>query len=108
MKSHRLPLVLVVTALALLLTPFAGCPLPGGGGGDNLSTLAFVKTAIPVQFDASLKVGNDLIVFGTGPLTGVSYVVPSTNPIAGTAIPGSPRRPWASPSFTPAKRSSST
>ena len=90
MKSHRIPLVLIVTTLALLLTPLGGCPAPGGDA-NSLSTLPFVKTAIPVRFDASLKVGTDLIVFGPGALTGVSYVVPATHPTAGTAVPGAPR-----------------
>lgn len=53
----------------------------GGGGGGPLSA---TQTAIPVRFDAALVAGDDLIVFGTGAVTGVQYVVPSTSPGAGT------------------------
>jgi len=59
-----------------------------GGGG---TTLNIVKTDIGVRHDAALKCGDDLIAFGTGTATsstvGVSYIIPSTAPTAGTAVP---------------------
>ena len=66
-------------------TPGAGqptpTPTPGAGGG-----LTIVKTSIDVRHDAGLECGDDLIAFGTGTLTGISYIVPSTNPTAGTPV----------------------
>jgi hypothetical protein len=64
------------------------CDDGGGGGGGGGTTLPFtiVKTAIDVRHDAGLLAGDDLIAFGTGPTTGVSYVYPSTNPAAATTV----------------------
>lgn len=104
--KNRLSILLVLLAACSFLMPIGGCPTTtgsttdgtdgttdgtGGDGdtGDAVQTdFTVTKTAIPVRYDASLKIGDDLIVFGTGSLTGVSYVVPSTNPTAATAIPG--------------------
>ena len=95
--------LLVVLAMVVLVTPIGGCPPPTDGNttdgttddtqntatGDEVQTdFTVTQTAIPVRFDASLDIGDDLIVFGTGTVTGVSYVVPSTKPAAATAIPG--------------------
>jgi len=94
MKPQRIPLVLVVATLAILVGSLGGCPPTDNNNnntGDNLSTLPVTKTSIPVRFDGSLKVGDNLIVFGTGALTGVSYVVPATTLTAATAVPGTPR-----------------
>jgi hypothetical protein len=52
------------------------------------SGLTVTESDIPVRFDSSIKLGDDLIVFGTGNLTGVAYIVPSTAPTAATPIPG--------------------
>lgn len=59
----------------------------GGGGNGTVPTLTIVKTDISLRADAKLRCGEDLIAFGTGVLTGISYVVPSTAPTAGTAVP---------------------
>ena len=58
-----------------------------GTTGGTTTTLTIVKTDITVRHDADLECGNDLIGYGTGPTTGVSYIVPSTAPTAGTAVP---------------------
>jgi hypothetical protein len=58
------------------------------GGITAQTALDVTKTSVPVRFDASLEVGDDLIVFGTGNLTGVAYVVPTAQPTAATLIPG--------------------
>ncbi len=67
-------------------------PVAGEATVDGAITaqtaLDVTKTNIPVRFDASLEVGDDLIVFGTGNLTGVGYIVPSATPTAATFIPG--------------------
>lgn len=88
-------------ALTLLALPLGGCPVDNGPPDDNgddtngnlgppvdTSIFTVVTTDIPVRHDASLRVGDDLIVFGTGANTGVAYVVPSTDPTAATAVPG--------------------
>ncbi|HWL93802.1 MAG TPA: hypothetical protein VNT79_09725, partial [Phycisphaerae bacterium] len=58
---------------------------------NNSNTSGFVAavTSIPVRFDASLRVGDDLIVFGIGAVNGVQFVVPSANPTSGTDFDGS-------------------
>ncbi|MBN2445717.1 MAG: hypothetical protein JXO22_03275, partial [Phycisphaerae bacterium] len=64
-----------------------------GGTTDGGGATAFniVKTDIFVRHDASLLCGTDLIAFGTGyggsSTIGVSYIIPSTNPTTGTAVP---------------------
>lgn len=58
-------------------------------GGDGQGKLTPVKTSIPLRFDAGLECGDDLIAFGTDVLVGVSYVIPSQNPTAGTPVPDS-------------------
>ena len=92
-------------ALLLLAALNTGCPQPMGddpndpnGVGSTptevtmddtaLAGLNVVLTEIPVFYDASLEVGNDLIAFGTGNLNGVAYVVPSEDPTVATAVPG--------------------
>lgn len=61
-----------------------------GDGSGGTAALQIVKTAIPVRHDAGLYCGNDLIAFGTesasSSIVGVSYVIPSTSPTAGTAV----------------------
>lgn len=54
--------------------------MPGG------TSLTFVKTAIGVRSDGGLIAGDDLIAFGTGATTGVSFLVPSLHPTAGTPV----------------------
>jgi len=58
-------------------------PTPAAG-------LTIVKTDIPVRHDAGLECGDDLISFETGTPetvnTGISCIVPSTNPTAGTPV----------------------
>lgn len=56
-------------------------------GGTDTAGLTIVKTGITMRHDAGLRVGDDLIAFGTDTLTGVSYIMPSTTPTAGTAVP---------------------
>lgn len=81
-------------ALGLMLTAGLGCGTgtpggdPGGGGGGASNPLPFtiVKTDIDVRYDAGLACGDDLIAFGTSATTGVSYILPSTNPAAATAV----------------------
>ncbi|MCK4343205.1 MAG: hypothetical protein KAY37_15945 [Phycisphaerae bacterium] len=85
--------LLLFSTLCLFLMPLGGCPtglddLSGITDGIGTSTLPVTKTSIPVRYETSLEVGNDLIVFGTGALTGVSYVIPSQNPTTETAIVG--------------------
>lgn len=63
---------------------------PGGNGGGGAATpFTIVRTNIDVRHDAALRVGNDLIAFGTGAVNGVSYILPSTSPTTGTAVPNS-------------------
>jgi len=65
------------------------------GDGDSvcdhecLGGCSIVKTDIALRHDGSLRVGDDLIAFGTGALNGVSYIIPSENPTAGTPVPNS-------------------
>ncbi len=89
--------------VGLVVLVVGGCPTgtttTGGttqtGGGTTTETevtvqtgLTVTQTEIAVRFDSSIELGDDLIVFGTGNLTGVGYIVPSTDPSAATAIPG--------------------
>ncbi len=64
---------------------------PADGAIIAQTALDVTKTGIPVRFDASLEVGDDLIVFGTGNLTGVGYIVPSAHSTGATFIPGAYR-----------------
>ncbi|MBN2448402.1 MAG: hypothetical protein JXO22_16870 [Phycisphaerae bacterium] len=63
-----------------------------GGTTDGSGTAAFtiVKTGISMRHDAALRCGTDLIAFGTGygdsSIIGVSYIIPSTAPTAGTPV----------------------
>ncbi len=61
----------------------------GDGGGDGAVPFTIVKTDIDVRHDAAIRAGNDLVVYGTGVNTGVSYLVPSESPTAGTPVPNS-------------------
>jgi hypothetical protein len=58
----------------------------GNDDGSGTGGLTIVKTGISVRHDADLECGDDLIAYGTGPVTGVSYIFPSQNPTAGTAV----------------------
>lgn len=61
-----------------------------GTNGDGTVGLTIVKTGIAVRHDAALLCGNDLIAFGTAAgsnIVGVSYIIPSTAPTAGTPVP---------------------
>ena len=49
--------------------------------------LTIVKTNIALRHDADLECGDDLIAFGTDTIVGVSYIVPSLAPTAGTPVP---------------------
>lgn len=88
-------LILVLSAIAIVgpgcdvvnVPPGAGGNIDPGRRGDTLFTV--VKTNIDVRHDAALRAGDDLVAFGTGPTTGVSYIIPSTNPDAGIAVPSS-------------------
>ncbi|NLX13602.1 MAG: hypothetical protein GXY44_08115 [Phycisphaerales bacterium] len=55
-----------------------------------------------MRSDAKLLCGDDLIVFGTGMLNGVSYIVPSETPTVGTPVPND--AVFRSKSFAVAKR----
>ena len=104
MKAHRPLFLSALVASGLLMTTLGACPGLTPLTEDNTDTdnntdntnavdtntsdLAVVTTDIPVRFSASLKAGDDLIVFGTGSLKGVSYVVPSLHPVSGIAIAG--------------------
>lgn len=61
----------------------------GGGGGGGSTPFTIVKTNIDVRHDAALRVGDDLIAFGTAAVSGVSYIFPSMTPTTGTAVPDS-------------------
>ncbi len=89
--------------VGLVILAVGGCPTgtttTGGttqtGGTSATETqltvqtgLTVTQTEIAVRFDSSIELGDDLIVFGTGNLTGVGYIVPSTDPAAATPIPG--------------------
>ena len=75
-----------IFCLVLSLNARCGTPLGGGGGGGTDPSFTVVKTDIPVRFDAGIKAGDDLIAFGTGLTTGVSYILPSTSPKTGTPV----------------------
>ena len=97
MKSY-LSSMLVVTVACVLLAPMGGCPLPDDGDPNTTtpvvapkSDLTWAETGFEVWHSASLEVGEDLIAYGTGQLTGVSYFVPSQNPTTPTAVPGTYR-----------------
>ena len=62
--------------------------IDGDGTDGDTTDLVIVKTDIAVRHDAGLRVGDDLIAFGTGALDGVSYIIPSEAPTAGTPVPG--------------------
>ena len=59
----------------------------GDGGGGGTTTLSIVKTNIEVRHDAGLRCGDDLIAFGTGAVTGVSYIIPSAGDTSARIIP---------------------
>ena len=80
MKKLRM-LVFLTGIAVLLVSPIAGLPVA--------SALTIVKTDIAVRHDAGLQCGDDLIAFGTGTITGVSYIIPSEAPTTGTAAPNS-------------------
>jgi hypothetical protein len=63
-------------------------PTTGSGAITAETALKVTQTQIPVRFDASLTIGDDLVAFGTGNFTGVGYVIPSTIPAEATAVPG--------------------
>jgi hypothetical protein len=76
---NKLSMIVFLTGIAVLLVPpIAGLPVA--------NALTIVKTNIAVRHDAGLKCGDDLIAFGTGILTGVSYIIPSEAPTTGTAV----------------------
>ena len=97
--------VLALVLLGLCLA--GGCPTTGGlvgalladsnsagtgsGAIEKETALKVTQTQIAVRFDASLKVGDDLIAFGTDNFTGVGYVIPSTKPSEATRIAGAYR-----------------
>jgi hypothetical protein len=54
----------------------------------DTSIFTVVTTNIRVAQNASIKCGDNVIVFGTGTHSGVSYVVPSAAPQVGTPIAG--------------------
>lgn len=60
-------------------------------GGNNNSGSQFirgaVKTNIFVHPQAKILAGNDLVVFGTGPTSGVGYIVPSAGDTTSRTIP---------------------
>jgi hypothetical protein len=109
--KHGLVLTLVSMFALALFVGMLGCPSAapppaadggtgdgggttdgGGGDGGGAAGLTIVKTDIPVRHDAKLLCGNDLIAFGTetaGATVGVSYIIPSTAPTEGTAVPNS-------------------
>jgi len=86
-----LPTLLLSGLLVAGLACGTGFPDGGDGGAGGGGTLPFtvVKTDIDVRHDAAIRAGNDLVVYGTSATTGVSYLVPSTNPTTGTAVPNS-------------------
>lgn len=106
MKATIANSVLLV-ALGIFITQIAGCPTSSTNGDGTTDPndgivipddfdpneiragIVVIDSAIPLQFDGSLEVGTDLIVFGTGLLNGVGYVIPSTNPTESIAVPGS-------------------
>ena len=49
----------------------------GGDTGGGAVTLTAVKTSIEVHNSARVSAGDDLVVFGTGAVTGVGYIIPS-------------------------------
>ena len=59
----------------------------GNDNGNGGSTLNVVKTAISVRHDAGLQCGDDVIAFGTGTLSGVSYIIPSAGDTSARTIP---------------------
>ncbi|MFH1418054.1 MAG: hypothetical protein ABII12_07205 [Planctomycetota bacterium] len=89
----------LVFVLSTLAVTGLGCDVPvpggggpgglGGGGGGGTVPFTIVKTDIDVRHDAALRAGDDLIAFGTGVNTGVSYIIPSNAPTVGTAVPNS-------------------
>ena len=53
----------------------------GGGGG-----LTAVKTGITMHCQAGLRAGTDILVYGTGSITGVNYIKPALGDTAGRGI----------------------
>lgn len=84
-RRHRL----LMMSCALLAMCGTACEvvLPIDPDNPDPTTLTIVKTAVAVRHDAGLKVGNDLIAFGTSATTGVSHITPSTAPTDGTPVP---------------------
>lgn len=89
-KSRCVFIVGVFGALSIscdVITPPTGGG-PDDGGPDGVTTpFTVVKTGIDVRHDKAIRAGDDLVAFGTGATTGVSYIIPSTNPTTETAVP---------------------
>lgn len=93
---QRIALSRVGLVFGALVAVFLGCDtvtLPpddgggGGGGGGGVTTpFTVVKTGIAMRHDAAIRAGADLVAFGTGVTTGVSYLRPSTGPTTGTPV----------------------
>ncbi len=64
---------------------------PDDPGCDHecLGWCDIVRTDIAVRADAGLRVGDDLIAFGTGVVNGVSYIIPTEDPTDETPVPNS-------------------
>jgi len=85
----------LVFVLGALAGAGLGCDVPvpgpggggGGGGGGSAAPFTVVKTDIDVHHGAAIRAGDDLVAFGTAVNTGVSYIIPSTAPTVGTAVP---------------------
>ncbi len=58
-------------------------------GNNNGTNLVAVDSGITVRHDTSIRVGDDLIVFGVGAVNGVEYIVPSTTPTTGMTFTNS-------------------
>lgn len=87
-----IPTTIVSTAATLLLTcGFACNTTPNPLGGGNLDGLTVVRTSVKMDVAGSIIGGDDIIVFGTGFLKGVAFIVPSANDKAARPIPNSDR-----------------
>jgi hypothetical protein len=65
--------------------------MDGTDNGGNLDGLTVVRTSVRMDDQGSLIGGDDIIVFGTGFLRGVAYMVPSANDNTARPIPNSDR-----------------